>query len=56
MLQSVVNLASRALPFDRGAVGLYEKGTCDIRAVAGQDTVDPKDPRLRDLVARAVLA
>jgi GAF domain-containing protein/biotin carboxyl carrier protein len=53
VLQSVVNLASRALPFDRGAVGLYEKGHCDIRAVAGQATVDPKDPRLLDLIARA---
>jgi GAF domain-containing protein len=52
VLQSVVNLASRALPFDRGAVALYEKGHCDIRAVAGQETVDPKDPRLLDLVAR----
>ena len=53
VLQSVVNLASRALAFDRGAVGLYDKGQCEIRAVAGQETVDPKDPRLRDLVARA---
>jgi GAF domain-containing protein len=53
VLHSVVNLASRALAFDRGAVGLYEKGHCDIRAVAGQETVDPKDPRLLDLVARA---
>ncbi len=53
VLQSVVNLASKALPFDRGAVGLYEKGHCDIRAVAGQETVDPKDPRLLDLIARA---
>jgi GAF domain-containing protein len=53
VLQSVVNLAGRALPFDRGAVGLYEKGHCDIRAVAGQETVDPKDARLLDLVARA---
>jgi GAF domain-containing protein/biotin carboxyl carrier protein len=53
VLQSVVNLASKALPFDRGAVGLYEKGHCDIRAVAGQETVDAKDPRLLDLVARA---
>jgi GAF domain-containing protein len=53
VLQSVVNLAGKALPFDRGAVGLYEKGHCDIRAVAGQETVDPKDPRLLDLVARA---
>jgi len=53
VLQSVVNLASRALNFDRGAVALYEKGKCDIRAVAGQETADPKDPRLQDLVARA---
>jgi GAF domain-containing protein/multidrug resistance efflux pump len=52
VLQSVVNLAGKALPFERGAVGLYEKGHCDIRAVAGQETVDPKDPRLLDLVAR----
>jgi len=53
VLHSVVNLASRALSFDRGAVGLYEKGKCDIRALAGQDKVDPDDPKLRDLVARA---
>ena len=53
VLQAVVNLASRALNFDRGAVALYEKGKCDIRAVAGQETADPKDPRLQDLVARA---
>jgi GAF domain-containing protein len=53
VLQSVVNLASRALPFDRAAVALYEKGRCDVRAVAGEETVDPKDPKLQDLVARA---
>ena len=53
VLQSVVNLASRALSFDRAAVALYEKGRCDIRAVAGEETVDPKDPKLQDLVARA---
>jgi len=53
VLHSVVNLASRALPFDRAAVALYEKGRCDIRAVAGEETVDPKDPKLQDLVARA---
>ena len=53
VLQSVVNLASRALSFDRGAVALYDKGKCDIRAVAGQESADPKDPKLRDLVARA---
>ena len=53
VLQSVVNLASKALDFDLGAVGLYEKGKCDIRAVAGRETVDPEDPSLRDLIARA---
>jgi RND family efflux transporter MFP subunit len=52
VLQSVVNLASRALPFDRAAVALYEKGRCDIRAVAGEEKIDPKDPKLQDLVAR----
>ncbi len=53
VLQSVVHLASRALPFDRGAVGLYDKGRCDIRAVSGEEKIDPKDPRLQDLVGRA---
>lgn len=56
VLRSVVNLASRALTFDRGAVGLYEKGQCEIRAVAGQDTADSKDPKLQDLIARAAWA
>ena len=53
VLGSVVNLASRALSFDRGAVGLYDKSRCEIRAVAGQEKVDPKDPKLQDLIARA---
>jgi GAF domain-containing protein len=53
VLQSVVHLASRALSFDRGAVGLYEKGRCDIRAVSGEEAIDRKDPRLQDLVGRA---
>ena len=53
VLQTVVNLASRALTFDRGAVALYEKGRCDIRAVAGEETPAAKDTRFADLVARA---
>ena len=53
VLQTVVNVASRAFSFDRGAVALYEKGKCDIRAVAGEDRPDPKDARYADLVARA---
>jgi GAF domain-containing protein len=56
VLASVVNLASRALTFDRGAVGLFEKGQCEIRAVAGQEKVDPKDPKLQDVIARAAWA
>ena len=56
VLRSVVNLASRALSFDRGAVGLFEKGQCEIRAVAGQEKSDPKDPKLQDLMVRAAWA
>ena len=53
VLQTVVNVASRALTFDRGAVALYEKGKCDIRAVAGEERPSPKEDRYADLVARA---
>jgi len=56
VLRTVVNLASRAVKFDRGAVALYEKGTCDIRAVAGADGVDAKDSKLQDLAVRAAWA
>jgi GAF domain-containing protein/multidrug resistance efflux pump len=53
VLHSVVNLASRAFTFDRGAVGLFDKGRCEIRAVAGEEKVDPKDSKLKDVIARA---
>src|SRR5687768_6704805 len=56
VMRSVVNLAMKALPFDRGAIALYERGTCDIRAVAGAETVDPDDPELQDLAVRAAWA
>src|SRR5262249_42870896 len=56
VLRSVVNLAPRALQFDRGAIALYDKGRCDIRAIAGQDQVDQDDPRLQDLAVRAAWA
>ena len=56
VMRSVVNLAMKALPFDRGAIALYERGTCDIRAVAGAETVDPDDPELQDLAARSAWA
>ncbi len=53
VLRAVVNLAARALTFDRGALALYEDGRCDIRAVSGADKVDANDLRLRDLAERA---
>jgi RND family efflux transporter MFP subunit len=56
VMRSVVNLAMKALPFDRGAIALYERGACDIRAVAGAETVDRDDPELQDLAARAAWA
>ena len=42
VLQSVVNLASRAVTFDQAAIGLWRKDHCDIRAIAGEEQVDPK--------------
>ena len=56
VLRTVVNLASRALEFDRGAIALYEHGVCDIRAVAGAEGVDAKDSALQDLAVRAAWA
>jgi len=56
VLRAVVNLAMRALTFDRGAVALYEHGQCDVRAVAGVDTVDRADPAMQDLAARGAWA
>lgn len=56
VMQSVVNLAMRALTFDRGAIALYERGKCDIRAVAGTEKIDPEDPDLLDLAARGAWA
>ena len=53
VLRSAVNLASHVLTFDRGAIALYERGRCDIRAVAGTDEIDAKSPASQDLALRA---
>jgi GAF domain-containing protein len=53
VLHTVVNTAARAIAFDRGAIGLLDNGVYEIRALAGQETVDPADPALRDLAVRA---
>ncbi len=49
LLQSVVNLASRALTFDQAAIGLAHKGACEIRAIAGEEKVDPRSERAQRL-------
>jgi len=56
VLGSVVNLATQALPFDRGAVGLYHDRRLAIRAIAGQEAVDPKDDAVRRLADRGTWA
>ena len=56
VLRSVVNLATRMFTFDRGAIALYEHGACDIRAMSGVDTIDPKDTQTQDLAVRAAWA
>ena len=56
VLHAVVNLAHRALSFDGAAVGLYDRQRCDIRAIAGQEEVDPKREATRRLAARGTWA
>lgn len=56
VLLSVVNLATRALTFDLGAVGLADKRGCEIRAIAGRETVDPKSDQTKRLAARGAWA
>lgn len=56
VLRAVVNLAARALTFDRGALALYEDGKCDIRAVSGADAVNENDLGLKDVAERAAWA
>ena len=56
VLASVVNLASRALTFDTGAVGLLDKGRCDINAIAGREKVDQKSDVTKRLAARGAWA
>jgi multidrug resistance efflux pump len=56
VMRAVVNLAMRAISFDRGAIALYERGKCDIRALAGVEKFDPQDPELQDLAVRGAWA
>ena len=56
VMRAVVNLAMRAITFDRGAIALYERGKCDIRALAGVEKFDPTDLELQDLAVRGAWA
>jgi GAF domain-containing protein len=53
VLQIVVNLSAKAFSFDRGAVALMHPGQWEVRAVAGQDEVNGKDPEIQGLAERA---
>lgn len=56
VLDSVVNLATRALPFDRGAVALWERHRCEVRSIAGQESVDTKSAPVKRLATRGAWA
>lgn len=56
VLQSVVNLAARAFPFDRVAIALVDRAKWEIRAIAGEDSVDPLKPELKRLAERGAWA
>jgi GAF domain-containing protein/multidrug resistance efflux pump len=56
VLQSVVNLAARAFPFDRVAIALVDRGKWGIRAMAGEEAVDPDKPEMKRLAERGAWA
>jgi RND family efflux transporter MFP subunit len=56
ILHLVVNLATRPLTFDRGAVGLVTRGQCTIRAIAGREEVPTSDPEVDRVAARGAWA
>jgi GAF domain-containing protein len=51
VLVSVVNLAGRAVPFDRAAIALWDDGLLRVRAISGEETIDEKAVAVRDLAA-----
>jgi GAF domain-containing protein len=52
VLRTVVNAASRALSFDRGAIGVFDGGRFELRALAGEGDINADDPAIRDLGTR----
>ncbi|HSJ16128.1 MAG TPA: GAF domain-containing protein [Longimicrobiales bacterium] len=51
VLISVVNLAGRAVPFDRAAIALWDDGVLRVRAISGEESVDEKAVAVRDLAS-----
>jgi GAF domain-containing protein len=51
VLISVVNLAGRAVPFDRAAIALWDDGMLRVRAISGEESIDEKAVAVRDLAA-----
>lgn len=49
LVLSVVNLASQALAYDRAAIALDEAGQPVVKAISGQELVDPKAEDTHDL-------
>nr|MBA2243583.1 GAF domain-containing protein [Gemmatimonadota bacterium] len=49
ILVSVVNLAGRAVPFDRCVLALQEEEQLQVRAISGQEKVDRKAAAVREL-------
>lgn len=52
VLRTVVNASSRALTFDRGAIGVFDGGRFELRALAGEGEINSDDPIIRDLGTR----
>lgn len=49
LLLSVVNLGSQALAYDRAVIALDEGGAPVVKAISGEETVDPKDEDVGDI-------
>jgi RND family efflux transporter MFP subunit len=49
VMATIVNASSTLIPYERGAIGILEKGRLRLGAVSGAKDVDRKDPNVRRL-------
>ncbi len=49
VMATIVNATSTLIPYERGAIGIFEKGRLRLGAVSGAKEVDRKDPNVRRL-------